>query len=77
MKLSILLQSVGLFKLMLYLFHMIDIQGRDFFLDDFIKCALNSGLCSDAQEVEVPIFFKLGIMLDVTKLYILIWYQFD
>ena len=70
MKFCKLLQPVGLLKFMLNLFHMINIQEREFYLSDFIKSTFNNGLCSDANEV---VCFKLGMMLDPTKS--AVWHQ--
>ena len=68
-KFSMLPQSVGLLKLMLNTFHVISIQGRELYLHDCVKYIFNIGLCSDSFE---PISFTLSMMIDTTKLCILI-----
>ena len=69
MKFSILPQSLGSLKLLLNLFSRIDIQGRELYICDFAKYALNMGLCLGVYE---PFSFKLGMMIHTNKLYILI-----
>ena len=64
-----LLWPVGLFKLMQDFVHLIKIKGKELNFSDFKKCMFKISWCSDAYE---PITFKLGMMIDRTKLYILI-----
>ena len=54
-------QPICLLKLMLNLFYMIMIKGREPYLDDFIRYTINIGLHLDVHE---PICLKLGIMID-------------
>ena len=68
MKLSMPSQSVGLPKLILEMFCIIDMQGRKLYLHDFVKYLFNIGLYSNAYE---PVSFKLK-MIDTAKLHILI-----
>ena len=63
-KFGVMPQAAGLSKLMLHLFHKIDIQGREPFSDGFIRYALNIGLHQDPFGSKG---FKLGMMLDTTK----------
>ena len=44
MKLSILPQFVSLLKLMVKLFHKVNVQGRELYLGVLIKCTFNIGL---------------------------------
>ena len=46
MKLSLVPQPVGLLNLMLKF--SINVQRRDLYLDDFVKCTYNIGVFSDA-----------------------------
>ena len=69
MKFSKMLQPVGVLKLMLNLFCRSNIQGRELCWYDFIKHMINIALCQDTCG---SICFKLGMMLDMTKLYSLI-----
>ena len=55
---------VGLFKLMLDLFHTV-FKGENTALVIFIKYTSIIGLCLDAYE---PNSYKLGVMLDTIKL---------
>ena len=48
---------------------MIYFHGNELYLHYFEKTLYKIGLCLDAYEL---IFFKLGMMIDMTKLYILI-----
>ena len=66
-------QSVGLFKLKLNLLSATNIEGSELYWCGFIKYSFN--ICPDAYE---PIFFKLGMMLKITKLYstIQVWLTF-
>ena len=57
MKFSMLPQPVGLLKLMLNLFFIIDIQGRELCWHDFMKYPYNIVLCQDTCEL---ICFKLA-----------------
>ena len=49
----------------------INIQMTEFNLGDFEKYVFKTGWCLDAYE---PISFKLGVMKDMTKFYIFIFY---
>ena len=49
---------------------MIDIQGRELYLDDFIMDMFKTGLCLDAYEA---ISFKLGVMIGTQKS--TVWYH--
>ena len=69
MKFIVLPKSVGLLKFMLNVLSTIDIQGRGFYLRDFIKYTFNIGLRRDACEL---ISFKLCMMLDTTRFYTMI-----
>ena len=51
---------------MLYSFDIIDIQGREIYLHDFVKYTCNTGLHLDTYK---PICFKLGLILDLTNFY--------
>ena len=51
---------------MLNLLHMIKIQKRKLCLGDFVKYTCNIGFRTDAHE---QIFFKLGVVLDMTIFY--------
>ena len=44
------------------------LQGRELYLSDFLKYAFNIGLHSDTY---IPVYFKLGMVVDMTKLHIL------
>ena len=48
---------------------MSDVQGRQIYFDDCIKNIFKIGFCSDSCEM---ISFKLGLMIDMTELYLLI-----
>ena len=61
-------EPIGLLKLMLNLFYMSNIQGRELCWHDFMKYMINIVLCWDTCEL----CFKLGMMLDMSKLYGLI-----
>ena len=50
-------------------FRMITVQGIGIYFGDSLKNIVNNGLRSDAYE---PIYFKFGLTVDVTNLYILI-----
>ena len=62
-KSRLLAQSGGLLKLILILFCMVNIQGRELYFRDFIRCTFYIGLCPDTFE---PVCFKLGMMLGTT-----------
>ena len=62
-------QPVGLFKLMLDLFHMIYVQGKDLLLHDFMKYTIDTDLPWGTHKL---ICFRLGIMLDTAKHYSMI-----
>ena len=47
-----------------FLLRTIKIQGREYYLRDFINCAFDIGLCHDGCKL---ISFKLGMMLDMTE----------
>ena len=66
MKFSMLPGHVDLLKLMQDTFHAIKIEGRELDLGDFIKCTFNVGLL---QKFHEPIYLKLGMALDRTKVY--------
>ena len=66
MKFSLLPQSVGLLKLLSYLFCTSNILERELCRHDFIKYMINIVLCQGPCEL---IWFKLGVMLDTTNLY--------
>ena len=72
MKFGLLPQPVGLLKLMLNLFHVMNVQGRELYLRGFVKYIFNSGFHLDAYEL---ISFKLDLMIDTTGLNI--WYQLE
>ena len=61
-EMSVLQQCFVYLKLLLNL-------GREFNLGDFVKYTQNIGMCWNAND---PISFKLGMMIDTTKGYILI-----
>ena len=69
MKFNVLSQPAGLVKLMLNWFHTFDSQGRGLNLCDFINCTFNIGLFWDICEL---ISFKLGVVLNTTKLHSMI-----
>ena len=69
MKLGILPQPVGLLKLMLDWFYISNIQGRERLWCYFMKYMFNIVMHQDTCE---PICFKLGMVLNTTKLYSLI-----
>ena len=69
-KMYLLPQAVGLLKLMLTSFCIINIQRRKLCLGDFIRYTFNIGLLSNTYET---IAFKLAVMLDTTKLSSFIW----
>ena len=60
---------------MLNVFDMINIQGREL---NYTTCTFNFGFHLDTDEMisftwfDGVIFFKLGLLVDTTKLYILI-----
>ena len=66
MKCSLLPQAVGVLKLMLNLLRTICIQRRELYSRDCVKYIFNTGLRGDTCE---QICFRLGMMLDTTKLY--------
>ena len=51
---------------------MINIQGKEHYLGDFMKNTFNFGFCLDDCE---PISFELGVMLDTTRLCSLIPFE--
>ena len=59
-------QPDGLLKLMLNLLHTITIHRRKLFLRNFINYVCDISLCPSAYD---PVCSKLGMMLDITKLY--------
>ena len=65
MKFSLLPQLIGVLKLMLELLLMINIQGEEFHMRDFMKYTFNIGLHRNTCE---PICFKPVMMLDTTNL---------
>ena len=67
--LSMLLQPVGLLKVIQNLFCAINIQEREPYLGEWMKYAFNIDLRSNTFG---PISFKLGMMIDTTALYGLI-----
>ena len=69
MALSMVLSLVCRLKLMLSLFHMINIQGREPYIGDFINIAFYTGILLDAYET---IYVKLGMIIDASNLYSLI-----
>ena len=69
MKVSMLLQTVGLFKLLLNLLHTLNMQERELYVCDSVKIAFNICLCSNTYKL---IFIKLGMMLDMTNVFSLI-----
>ena len=62
MKPSVLPQTVGLLNLkgMLYLFQMINVQGRELYCDNLKKWIIDIGLCLAPYEM----IFKHGMMVD-------------
>ena len=66
MKFSMFPQPVGFFKLVLNLVCRSNTQGRELCWHDFIRYMFNIVMCQDTYEL---ICFKLGMMLDTTKLY--------
>ena len=60
-------QSIGLLKLVLNVFRVIYIQGREFCSRHYMKHTFSTGLFPDSYE---PVCFKLGTMQGTTKLYI-------
>ena len=69
MKFSMLPQHVSLWKFMLNLFCTNDIQGRELCWHDFMKYTFNVVICQDTCQ---SVFFKLGMMLNMTNVYSLI-----
>ena len=69
MKYSLVLQLVGLLKLLLNLFCAVNIQERELCLDDFITYTSYTGQCSDIYKL---ICYNLYMMLNTTKLFSLI-----
>ena len=70
MELDLLLRTVGVVNLILMLSHLFCVQGKEPYFWDFVKKkSFNIGLYSD---IYGQISFKLGIMIETTKLYILI-----
>ena len=65
MKFSLLPQPVGLLKLMLNLCFTSNIQGKELCGHDLMKYRFSIVMCQDACE---RICFKLGMMLNETKL---------
>ena len=65
-KIGLLPQPASFLMLMVILFLLIDIQGRELYVDDFKKCVFNIYLHVYAY---MPISLKLGMMIDITKLY--------
>ena len=63
---SMLSQSVALLKLMLTLFYMSLMKGRELYLGDFVKLPSTLAIIQTLRNL---FFFKLGMMLDKTKLY--------
>ena len=60
-------QAVGLLMFMLYrFFGTINIQGRELYFHDLVKCTFDIILHSDTYK---PISFKHGMVLDTTKLH--------
>ena len=72
MKCSVLPQPVDLLKLVLNLFCTSNMQGRELCWHDFMKYVFNIVMCQDTW---LLIWFKFGVMLNITKLYslILVW----
>ena len=62
MKFSMLLQPVGLLKLMLNLFCTSSIEGREFCGRGVMKCTFIMVMCEDTCEL---ICFKLRVMLNI------------
>ena len=60
----------SLLKLARNLFHTNTIQWRGLCWHDYMKYIINIVLCQDTCK---PICFKLGMMLDMTKLYSSVW----
>ena len=56
-------------NLILVLSCQFSILGRETYLYDFVKKNFNVGLCSDNKRL---VSFKFGMMMETTKLYILI-----
>ena len=65
MEFSMLTQPVGLLKLILNLFYTSNIQGRVLCRYDFMNYTFNINMFQDTCE---PICFKVGVMLNSTKL---------
>ena len=62
-----LLRLVSVVNLILVLFRLFNIQGREPYSCDFIKKKVNIGLYSDICR---SISFKLGVIIETTKFYI-------
>ena len=69
LKRSMFPQPVGLLRFRLNTFRVISVQGRELYSADFVRYTLNIDLHSEAYQ---PISFKLGLMIDTSKLDILI-----
>ena len=65
MKFGVLLQPVDLLKLMLNIICTSNIQGRELCWCDLMKCTISIIMCQDTCEL---ICFKLGMILNTTKL---------
>ena len=71
MKFSVLLQPVGLLKLMLNLFDMNRVQWRELCLLDFVRQTFDIGFCLHSCE---SICFKLRMLIETASC--TFWYQF-
>ena len=69
MKFSMLPRLVCLLKLELNLLHMIKIQGRELYLQDFVMDVFDTGWHPDAFD---SISFKIGVLIDTSIVYSLI-----
>ena len=69
MKFGMLPRPICQFKLLKNLVRMINIQWRDLNFIYLTKCMFKIGWCLDTYK---PISFILGIMVNMTKLYIMI-----
>ena len=70
MSFGVPLRLVGVINLMLIWSCKLNVQGREPYLYDFVKQNFNIGLHSDIYR---PVSFKLSMMVETTKLYILIY----
>ena len=69
MEIGTLLRIVGMMNLIIILFHPLSNQGREPNFCDFVSKNFNVGFYSDISR---PISFRFGMMIERTKLYIMV-----